>query len=220
LVVGVLAPKGKVLDTDFDRTVVVPYRVLLSTFGSQWPTQIGIKMDAPEHLAEGEDELVGILRRTRLTPPGKPNDFVINRSEQLMELYNKLTGALYAALAGIGFITLLVGGIGITNIMLVSVRERTREIGVRRALGATKRTIVVQFMLEAAGVSALGGALGTLIGLSLAKLVAWVSPLPAAVQPSTVLFGVGFAASLGLLAGIWPAARAARLDPAEALRYE
>jgi putative ABC transport system permease protein len=104
--------------------------------------------------------------------------------------------------------------------MLVSVRERTREIGVRRALGARRRTIVAQFLLEAAAVSALGGALGTLVGLSLAKLVSLVTPLAAAVEPLTILGGVGFAAAVGLLFGIWPAARAAQLDPVEALRAE
>jgi putative ABC transport system permease protein len=120
----------------------------------------------------------------------------------------------------VGLITLLVGGIGIMNIMLVSVRERTREIGVRRALGARKRTIIVQFLLEASTVSAVGGALGTAVGLSAAKIVSLITPLAATIQPLTVVAGVGFAALVGLLFGIWPAARAANLDPVEALRYE
>jgi putative ABC transport system permease protein len=104
--------------------------------------------------------------------------------------------------------------------MLVSVRERTREIGLRRALGARKQTIVLQFLMEASTVSAVGGLLGTLFGLGAAKLVSLITPLAAAVQPLTILFGVGFAAIVGLLFGIWPAARAASLDPVEALRYE
>jgi putative ABC transport system permease protein len=121
---------------------------------------------------------------------------------------------------GVGPISLLVGGIGIMNIMLVSVRERTREIGVRRALGARRRTIVVQFLLEASLVSAVGGAIGTALGLGAAKVVSLVTSLAAAVQPLTVLGGILFAALVGLVFGIWPAARAARLDPVEALRYE
>ena len=127
---------------------------------------------------------------------------------------------MFGVAVGIGFITLLVGGIGIMNIMLVSVRERTREIGVRRALGARKRTIIIQFMLEAMVVSALGGLLGTIAGLGGAKIVSLVSPLAATVKPLTVVFGVSFAALVGLLFGIWPAARAANLDPVEALRQE
>jgi len=106
------------------------------------------------------------------------------------------------------------------NVMLVSVRERTREIGVRRALGARRRTIVVQFLLEAAAVSAVGGTLGTLIGLGLAKVISLATPLAAAVKPVTIAGGIGFAALVGLVFGIWPAARAAKLDPVEALRHE
>src|SRR5215475_12506774 len=106
------------------------------------------------------------------------------------------------------------------NIMLVSVRERTREIGVRRALGARKRTIIIQFLIEAATVSAIGGTLGTLVGLGTAKVISEITPLAADVKPLTVLFGILFAAVVGLLFGIWPAARAANLDPVEALRYE
>ena len=177
-------------------------------------------------MADGQDVLRAVdavqvaLRRARGVPPEKGDDFSINRPEMLANTYAQLTGALYGVATGIGLITLLVGGIGIMNVMLVSVRERTREIGVRRALGARRRTIVAQFLLEAAAVSALGGALGTLVGLSLAKLVSLVTPLAAAVEPLTILGGVGFAAAVGLLFGIWPAARAAQLDPVEALRAD
>ncbi|MGZ3461075.1 MAG: ABC transporter permease, partial [Archangium sp.] len=127
---------------------------------------------------------------------------------------------LTVLLGGIASISLLVGGIGIMNIMLVSVRERTREIGIRRALGARKRTIVLQFLMEASAVSAVGGLLGTVVGLGTAKLVSLITPLAADVRWITIVGGVGFAALVGLLFGIWPAARAANLDPVEALRYE
>src|SRR5439155_462843 len=147
----------------------------------------------------------GILRRARGIPDDRPDDFAISRPEQLMDLYKKLTGALYGVVLGLGMLTLLVGGVGIMNIMLVTVRERTREIGVRRAMGARRRTIVVQFLLEAVVLSAVGGAVGTAVGLGAAKTVAAVSPLEAAARPLTVLFGVGFAAFVGLLSGIWPA---------------
>ncbi len=219
-VIGILSRKGKILDQSRDLLVVIPFRTARQYFGTRRSIQIGVAVASPDLMDAAEDQLVGILRRARGTPPDKPDDFSINRPEQLASTYKQLTGALYGVAIGIGLITLLVGGIGIMNIMLVSVRERTREIGVRRALGARKRTIIVQFVLEAVVVSALGGLIGTIAGLSGAKVVSEITPLAATVRPLTVLFGVSFAAAVGLLFGIWPAARAANLDPVEALRYE
>jgi len=121
---------------------------------------------------------------------------------------------------GVGLITLIVGGIGIMNIMLVSVTERTREIGVRRALGARKRTILLQFLIESSMVSMLGGAVGTALGFAVALLLSATTPLAATVTPSAVALGLGFSAAVGLIFGSWPAWRAANLDPVEALRYE
>jgi putative ABC transport system permease protein len=219
-VVGTLSRKGKVLDQDQDLTVLVPFKTFYTLFGKGRPFSIAIAIEKQEQMRVAEDQLVGILRRVRGTPPGAPDDFSINRPEMLAQTYEQLTGALYGVAVGVGFITLLVGGIGIMNIMLVSVRERTREIGIRRALGARKRTIVLQFLMEASAVSAVGGVLGTVVGLGTAKVVSLITPLAADVQLVTVLGGVGFAAMVGLLFGIWPAARAANLDPVEALRYE
>ncbi|MBM7117323.1 ABC transporter permease [[Archangium] primigenium] len=218
-VVGTLAPKGKLLDRDQDLTVLVPFKTFYASFGRR-SFSMAISIKSTEDMRKAEDQLVGILRRVRGTPPGQPDDFSINRPEMLAQTYEQLTGALYGVAVGVGFITLLVGGIGIMNIMLVSVRERTREIGIRRALGARKRTIVLQFLMEASAVSALGGLLGTIVGLGTAKVLSLVTPLAADVRWSTVAGGVGFAALVGLLFGIWPAARAAQLDPVEALRYE
>jgi putative ABC transport system permease protein len=219
-VIGTLKRKGKVLESTQDRSVMMPYKTQLATLGKPQFTQFVVGTRGPDVVNKAEDEVVGILRRARQTPPDKPNDFVINRTEHLMALYNRLTSALYGVVVGIGLITLLVGGIGIMNIMLVSVRERTREIGIRRALGARRRTIVLQFLLEATAVSAAGSTLGTVVGLSIAQVISLVTPLAAAIKPSTVVLGIGFAAVMGLLFGIWPAARAAACDPVEALRYE
>jgi putative ABC transport system permease protein len=219
-VVGTLARKGKLLERDQDLAVMVPFKTFYSTFGKGRPFSIAMAVDQGHDIRKAEEQLVGIVRRVRGTPPGVPDDFSINRPEQLAQTYEQLTGALYGVALGVGFITMLVGGIGIMNIMLVSVRERTREIGIRRALGARKRTIVLQFLMEASAVSAVGGLLGTIVGLGTAKVVSLITPLAADVQLFTIVGGVGFAALVGLLFGIWPAARAANLDPVEALRYE
>ncbi|MFZ5469987.1 MAG: ABC transporter permease [Myxococcota bacterium] len=219
-VIGTLQRKGKILEQSLDSIVLVPFETFGVTYGLRRGIRIGVAVKGPEELDAAEDELVGVLRRSRSTPPEKPDDFSINRPEQLASTYQQLTGALFGVAVGIGLITLLVGGIGIMNIMLVSVRERTREIGVRRALGARQRTIVLQFVLEAMAVSAVGGLLGTVVGLGGAKVVSLVTPLAATVKPLTIVFGVSFGALVGLLFGIWPAVRAARMDPVEALRHE
>jgi putative ABC transport system permease protein len=218
-VVGVLAKKGQILGQSMDIVALIPFKTFLAVYGKR-DFQIDVGLDDASQLDRAEDEITGIMRRVRSVPPGEPDDFSVNRTQQLADTYQKLTSALYGVALGVGLITLLVGGIGIMNIMLVSVRERTREIGLRRALGARRRTIVIQFLLEASLVSAVGGAIGTAIGLGAAKLVSMVTSLAAAVQPLTVLGGIGFAAMVGLFFGIWPAARAAALDPVEALRYE
>ena len=219
-VVGTLSRKGKMVNESLDLLVLIPFKTFYSNFGKGRSFEIAMAVEDPKQVRRAEDQLVGILRRLRSTPPDQPDDFSINKPEAMAQTYEQLTGALYGVAVGVGLITLLVGGIGIMNIMLVSVRERTREIGVRRALGARKRTIVLQFLMEAASVSAVGGLLGTTVGLGTAKVVSLITPLAADVQLTTVVGGVGFSALVGLLFGIWPAARAANLDPVEALRYE
>lgn len=219
MVIGTVARKGKIFNENMDLTAYMPFRTHQANMGRR-DVRLAVGIGDPDDVSAAEDELIGILRRARGTAPEKPDDFAINRTDKLMETYNKLTGALYGVAVGIGFITLLVGGIGIMNIMLVSVRERTREIGIRRALGARKRTIIAQFLMEAAAVSGIGGLAGTIVGLGAAKLISEITPLAAAVQPLTIVFGIGFASLVGLIFGIWPAARAANLDPVEALRHE
>jgi len=218
-VVGVLAKKGQILGQSMDLVALIPFNTFLAVYGKR-DFQIDVATDDADQLDQLEDEVTGIMRRVRSVPPGEPDDFSVNRTQQLAETYKQLTSALYGVALGVGRITLLVGDIGIMNIMLVSVRERTREIGIRRALGARRRTIVIQFLLEASLVSAVGGAIGTALGLGTAKVVSLVTSLAAAVQPLTVVGGILFAAAVGLIFGIWPAARAAQLDPVEALRYE
>jgi putative ABC transport system permease protein len=138
----------------------------------------------------------------------------------MTNLYESLTTGLYSVAVGIGAISLLVGGIGIMNIMLVAVTERTREIGVRKAIGARKRDILWQFLVESVVISALGGLIGIAIGFGLANLVASVSPIPANVSVLSIVVGLGFSTTVGLFFGLYPASKAAKLDPIEALRYE
>jgi putative ABC transport system permease protein len=218
-VVGTMARRGRMLGMDLDVNVLVPYTTLLRDLGSKRSMTIAVATE-PGKVEALEDELTGILRRVRRVPPEKKDDFALNRQDQVLKMYGQLTGALYGVAVGVGLITLVVGGIGIMNIMLVSVTERTREIGVRRAMGARRRTILLQFLVESSVVAALGGAVGTVLGLAVAQLVALVTPLAAAVTPSAIALGLGFSAGVGLLFGSWPAWRAARLDPVEALRYE
>jgi putative ABC transport system permease protein len=198
---------------------VLPYTTFLRDLGAKRSLNIAVSA-APEELPALEDELTGILRRVRRVPPDKKDDFSLNRQEAFLRLYEQLTGALYGVAVGVGAITLVVGGIGIMNIMLVSVTERTREIGVRRAIGARRRTVLLQFLIESSLVAAVGGTVGTALGLGVAQVVALVTPLAAAATWKAVALGVGFSAVVGLVFGSWPAWRASRLDPVEALRYE
>ena len=219
-VIGVLEKQGSVFGHTLDQEARIPIGVFFKLFGRQRSITIQIKVKDTKLLEQARDEAQGILRRVRRVPPGKEDDFAINQMDMIVDMYNRLTGALYAAAVGVGAISLLVGGIGIMNIMLVSVTERTREIGIRKAIGARKRDVLWQFLIESVAISAVGGLIGIAAGFGLGKVVASISPLPATVSLWSVFLGIGFSSAVGIFFGIYPASKAARLSPIEALRYE
>jgi putative ABC transport system permease protein len=218
-VIGVLVPQGKVFGRSQDNLVIIP----IDTFGRLWGARrdLAIAVTAPPDAHfQAEDQIVEILRRQRGVAAGDEDNFSINRQSELLKIFNEETKALFGVAIAIGLITLLVGGIGVMNIMLVAVTERTREIGVRRALGARRRTILLQFLTEAALVTLAGGAIGTGIGVLASRVIDRVAPVSAELSPTAVLGALVFSALIGLCFGTWPAYRAAHLDPIEALRYE
>ena len=218
-VIGVLERRGKLVGRSLDALAVIPARAFARHFGARRGlTLCAVAKDG--EVAQAEDEIVALLRRYRRLAPEVDDNFAVNKQESLLRFYDQTTGALYGVAVGVGLIALIVGGIGIMNILLVSVKERTREIGVRRALGARRRTILSQFLIEALALSCLGGLTGTALGIGAATLAAFLTPVAAAASPVVVLVGVAFSASVGLLFGAWPAWSAANLTPVEALRYE
>jgi putative ABC transport system permease protein len=151
---------------------------------------------------------------------GAPNNFGISSQDSLLDIYNQLTGATALVLTAVSFVALMIGGIGVMNIMLVSVTERTREIGVRKAVGATRLNILSQFLIEAVVLTAVGGIVGLIVGEIASVLMNKYSPLPAYVPLWAIAVGIGISAGIGVIFGLWPAWKAARLDPIEALRWE
>jgi putative ABC transport system permease protein len=175
----------------------------------------------PGMMTQAEDEVRTVLRIERRVPNNQPDSFSISTSEQMVEDFHKVTAMVALVVVVLSSIGLLVGGIGVMNIMLVSVTERTREIGIRKAIGARRSDIVLQFLTEAVVLTALGGMLGMFFGWLVSLLARLVFPsLPTAVPLWAVTLGVAVSVGVGLFFGIWPATRAARLDPVVALRYE
>uniref|UniRef100_A0A832I0P7 FtsX-like permease family protein n=1 Tax=Eiseniibacteriota bacterium TaxID=2212470 RepID=A0A832I0P7_UNCEI len=219
-VVGVTVAKGKVLGQSQDRFVAVPIRTFVKYMVERPSIEIAIKSRDQASLELAQAEARTLMRARHRLRPNEPDDFAITTSDTFMELYRNLTGGIFVVAIGVSAISLVVGGIVIMNIMLVSVTERTREIGVRMALGARRRDILAQFLVESTTLSLAGGVLGIVLGVSLALIVGAVSPLPAAVSLPALAMGILMSTFVGVFFGSYPAARAARLDPIEALRYE
>lgn len=221
LVIGVLEKQGQMLGRNLDNTAYIPAETLLKMFGQRWRNiSIAVKAVEPYLVEEARDEVEGIMRRYRKLRPSQENDFAINQQSSLQELYDNATKMLWMVAVGIGSIALIVGGVGVMNIMLVTVTERTFEIGIRKSLGARRSTIRWQFLVESMVVSALGVVIGFIAAYGVAHFIQKSTPLAASIPPTWLGLGVGVVVVVGLIFGLWPATKAARMDPIEALRYE
>jgi putative ABC transport system permease protein len=217
-VIGVNAKMGRFFGQDMDDFVLIPITTFTKRFTRTGDVDIVVKAATAEQLEDLEWELRGIMRRLRKLGPLDPDDFGINSQSMIMNIYRQVTGSIYAGGIIIAFISLLVGGIGIMNIMLVSVTERTSEIGLRKALGARRWMVAWQFLLESAAICALGGIIGVILAFIGSKVMN--NFIPTSMPVWVVAFGVGFAALVGIFFGLYPSMKAARLSPIEALRQE
>jgi putative ABC transport system permease protein len=220
VIVGTLAPRGNVLGQSQDNIVVIPLGEFQKIFGVHRSLSIVVSAGPGVTLDQLEDEARVVLRAARHVPLGKPDDFAISTAETYMALYQTLTGGIFAGTIGLVAISLVVGGIVIMNIMLVAVTERTREIGIRKAVGARRSDLTFQFLSEAVVLAFFGGVVGVLAGMTIALLIRVLTPLPATIQPWSVAISLTVASTVGLFFGVYPATRAARLEPIAALRQE
>jgi putative ABC transport system permease protein len=221
-IIGVLGEKGAAGGFgNPDEQILIPlntarYRV----FGTTRVRSFSIQVADSVPIEQGMVDLERVLRREHKIRPGGENDFTIRNQQDILATQEQATQVFTSLLASIAAVSLLVGGIGIMNIMLVSVTERTREIGVRKALGATRLNILMQFLIEALTLCLLGGMIGILAGIGTAVLLAKVMQWNTLISPMSIAIAFVFSAAVGLFFGIWPARRASRLDPIVALRYE
>ena len=220
IVKGVIARKGKVLGQSFDGFALLPYSTFETVYGRRKTTTVSVKMRSADEVEDGMARAEEAMRIAHRLRPDEPNDFTVDKADALVAFWKNLTRILFTVIPAVVCIGIVVGGIVIMNIMLMTVNERTREIGLRKSLGATRRDIRRQFLVEAATLSFCGGVLGVAVGWGRALIVASATPLPARVTLWSVSVALAVGAGTGLAFGVYPATRAARLDPITALRAE
>jgi putative ABC transport system permease protein len=221
-VIGVLAERGSIFGQSLDNFAFAPAQSPIQSITNPHGIidEVIIQALDSDQVREIQAEVEGIMRSRRQLRPRQANNFGAETAEDAISFWDNISRVLFTALPGLVAISLVVGGIVIMNIMLVSVMERTREIGVRKALGARRRDIVTQVLIESITLSTVGAMFGVAAGLGIATLIAAVSPLPAAVSLKWIMVGVGLGTSVGITAGVYPASQASKLDPVDALRYE
>ncbi len=223
-IIGVMEPKGQLLGEDLDKFVMIPFGTAVGVYGDEAAKRIGLLLHvrSADQVDRATTEIEDILRIRHGLKPEQPNDFEVVSQNQIQDTFKKFSDGVTYVVAGVVSIALLVGGIGIMNIMLVSVTERTREIGVRKAVGARRVNILTQFIIEAVTLALTGGIAGIVLGFGVGVLAAKLIPnWPGAHVPVwAIVLSFGFSSAVGLFFGIYPAAKAARLDPIESLRYE
>lgn len=219
-IIGVAKKTGSFFGQSMDNFARIPITVHQHMFGAHQSVSINVQAYSEALLPQAMDEVRVIMRTRQHTPYQKDDGFSLETAASFIDLWENFSRGIFVVTIAISSIALIVGGVVIMNIMLVSVRERTREIGIRKAIGARRRDILVQFMVEAVTLSGVGGLVGALLGISIAFVISMLSPLPATIRWWSILMGMGMASSVGLFFGIYPASRAAKLDPIVALRFE
>jgi len=219
-VVGVSEKKGTVLGQSQDSFAIVPLGQFSMLFGSRRSLALTVKPRDVAQMTVAQDDAIVALRAARRLKPTQPDNFGMYTSDTIIDIYRSATNGIFAVLIGVVGLSLVVGGIVIMNIMLMVVTERTREIGLRKALGARRADIMSQMLTESVVLSMFGGTVGTLFGTAIALAISKATPIPAAVEGWSIALGIGIAALVGLFFGLYPASRAARLDPIDALRRE
>jgi putative ABC transport system permease protein len=223
-IIGIMEKRGELFGQQFDKFVMIPFATAVGMYGDEASKQIAllVRARAPEMVDRAVDEIENTLRARHRLRSDQPNDFEIGTQKEFLKSFNKVANGVTYIVAGMVSIALFVGGIGIMNIMLVSVTERTREIGVRKAVGARRSHILQQFVIEAITLALVGGLVGIVMGYGVGQLAAKLIPnWPGSFVPLwAVLLAFGFSSAVGLFFGIYPAAKASRLDPIESLRYE
>jgi putative ABC transport system permease protein len=220
LVVGLGKEKGKILGMTQDNYVHIPITTFQKIYGSRRSIDINIHTSSQDQMENAQEEVRTILRAKRHLTFDEPDDFSFQTSETFIQIYKTATSGIYFAMIAIASIALVVGGIVVMNIMLVAVTERTKEIGIRMAVGARRSDILFQFLIEAAVISTVGGMIGILLGFLIARIVTLTTSMPSSVDPVSIVVAICVSTSVGIFFGLYPASKASKLDPIESLRSE